>query len=251
MVLKDSFIGNCKTLMIANVSPTFSCCEHTLNTLRYADRVKELKKGNSSTTVSQQFGNLSDMLMLPRKDTSKLFSIQPQQKPHEEETHKRWKLPNNSGVPIQMDNSNSEKIAENLRNISNIMGYQKPQSKLIEPAKTCSEQISEQHEKLIEIILSEEEELICFHKSCVDKGVESIKEEMGLLQNVDQPNSDVNDYVEKIGSLLAYRADEIAVLRGKLRQFADHLQQEKEISARFQQVNDNDNLLEGEIMTDV
>ena len=43
-VLKDSFTGNSKTTMIANVSPANSCCEHTLNTLRYADRVKELKK---------------------------------------------------------------------------------------------------------------------------------------------------------------------------------------------------------------
>lgn len=35
--------------MIANVSPANGCCEHTLNTLRYADRVKELKGpgGNS------------------------------------------------------------------------------------------------------------------------------------------------------------------------------------------------------------
>jgi hypothetical protein len=32
--------------MIANISPANSCCEHSLNTLRYADRVKELKKGN-------------------------------------------------------------------------------------------------------------------------------------------------------------------------------------------------------------
>lgn len=44
-VLKDSFTGNSKTTMIANVSPANSCCENTLNTLRYADRVKELKKG--------------------------------------------------------------------------------------------------------------------------------------------------------------------------------------------------------------
>ncbi|NWH87895.1 KIF24 protein, partial [Aegithalos caudatus] len=44
-VLKDSFIGNSKTCMIANVSPTHIATEHTLNTLRYADRVKELKKG--------------------------------------------------------------------------------------------------------------------------------------------------------------------------------------------------------------
>lgn len=44
LVLKDSFVGNCKTLMIANISPGENSADHTLNTLRYADRVKELKK---------------------------------------------------------------------------------------------------------------------------------------------------------------------------------------------------------------
>lgn len=37
-VLKDSFIGNAKTCMIANISPSHTATEHTLNTLRYADR---------------------------------------------------------------------------------------------------------------------------------------------------------------------------------------------------------------------
>jgi kinesin family member 2/24 len=43
--------------MIANVSPASSCCEHTLNTLRYADRVKELKKdmsGGAKQVVTQE-----------------------------------------------------------------------------------------------------------------------------------------------------------------------------------------------------
>ena len=41
-VLKDSFVGDLtRTCMIACVSPAHSNCEHTLNTLRYADRVKE------------------------------------------------------------------------------------------------------------------------------------------------------------------------------------------------------------------
>lgn len=47
-VLKDSFIGNSRTVMIANVSPNATSCEHTMNTLRYADRVKELRKGGAT-----------------------------------------------------------------------------------------------------------------------------------------------------------------------------------------------------------
>ena len=48
MVLKDSFTGFCKTVMIANVAPGSGSCENTLNTLRYADRVKTLKKNNEN-----------------------------------------------------------------------------------------------------------------------------------------------------------------------------------------------------------
>ncbi|XP_053537246.1 kinesin-like protein KIF2C [Ictalurus punctatus] len=42
-VLRDSFIGeNSRTCMIAMISPGMTSCDYTLNTLRYADRVKEL-----------------------------------------------------------------------------------------------------------------------------------------------------------------------------------------------------------------
>ncbi|KAM9349299.1 kinesin-like protein KIF2C [Symphorus nematophorus] len=47
-VLRDSFIGDrSRTCMIAMVSPGMASCEYTMNTLRYADRVKELN-GNST-----------------------------------------------------------------------------------------------------------------------------------------------------------------------------------------------------------
>lgn len=45
--------------MIGNISPSESCTEDTLNTLRYADRIKELKKGNREKEVG-------DIMMLPR-----------------------------------------------------------------------------------------------------------------------------------------------------------------------------------------
>ena len=51
-VLKESFMGNSKTVMIANISPNNKSCENTLNTLRYANRVKELKSKPVATSDS-------------------------------------------------------------------------------------------------------------------------------------------------------------------------------------------------------
>lgn len=53
-VLRDSFIGEkSRTCMIAMVSPGMASCEYTMNTLRYADRVKELN-ANSKATEAQK-----------------------------------------------------------------------------------------------------------------------------------------------------------------------------------------------------
>lgn len=43
-VLRDSFVGDSRTVMISCISPSSGSCEHTLNTLRYADRYLVLYK---------------------------------------------------------------------------------------------------------------------------------------------------------------------------------------------------------------
>ena len=57
IVLRDSFLGDCKILMIANISPGNNSSDHTLNTLRYADRVKELKKNSYNKSNNTYFQN--------------------------------------------------------------------------------------------------------------------------------------------------------------------------------------------------
>ncbi|KAJ1799022.1 hypothetical protein LPJ59_002113 [Coemansia sp. RSA 2399] len=47
MVLKDSFLGNSRACMVATISPNTSNSDNTLNTLRYADRVKAMKSTSS------------------------------------------------------------------------------------------------------------------------------------------------------------------------------------------------------------
>merc|ERR1719341_2772410 len=61
-VLRDSFIGEkTRTCMIAMIGPSLASCEHTLNTLRYADRVKELGVGTTEgQDVDVDFDQLED-----------------------------------------------------------------------------------------------------------------------------------------------------------------------------------------------
>ncbi|CAD2221155.1 Kinesin motor domain/Microtubule binding, putative [Angomonas deanei] len=79
-VLRDCFVGNCKTVMIGAVSPSNHNCEHTLNTLRYADRVKELKKNPASrlpTRTGEQNELTTDDKTKSRRLTTRLSCTLP------------------------------------------------------------------------------------------------------------------------------------------------------------------------------
>uniref|UniRef100_K7G9N5 Kinesin-like protein n=1 Tax=Pelodiscus sinensis TaxID=13735 RepID=K7G9N5_PELSI len=87
-VLRDSFIGeNSCTCMIATISPGMRSSEHTLNTLRYANRVKELTVdpnvlGQSHPVITQFPYQLDDLKKpwtvqsLPETDEFKVFCVQ-------------------------------------------------------------------------------------------------------------------------------------------------------------------------------
>jgi len=51
-LLKDSLGGNCRTVMIANVSPASISYEDTVNTLKYANRAKDIKTKVEENVVS-------------------------------------------------------------------------------------------------------------------------------------------------------------------------------------------------------
>jgi hypothetical protein len=65
-VLKDSFVGDkTRTCMVACVSPSSTNCEHTLNTLRYADRVKEHQGSSHQQDLIQKQMNIQQDTQLP------------------------------------------------------------------------------------------------------------------------------------------------------------------------------------------
>ena len=54
-LLKDSLGGNCRTVMITNISPAFTAYEDTLNTLKYADRAKQIKTVVKRNVLNVEF----------------------------------------------------------------------------------------------------------------------------------------------------------------------------------------------------
>lgn len=57
-ILKDGLSGNSQTIMIATVSPTDAQYHHTVNTLKYADRAKEIRT-HIQVRVIYTFASLS------------------------------------------------------------------------------------------------------------------------------------------------------------------------------------------------
>ena len=96
MVLKDSFVGFCRTVMIGNVSPSSASSENTLNTLRYADRVKQLRK---PTEGSSKEDKMAKEMMLPRQNKNAIRIMIDNDDDAEDIAMKRDKAQKQYGIP--------------------------------------------------------------------------------------------------------------------------------------------------------
>ena len=185
-VLKDSFVGqNCMTLMIANISPSSGSVEHTLNTLRYAYRVKELR-GPAVRRQLQQAQSAAD-------DAN---------------------LSTSHSVASSSARSSMEPLSEG-----------KPVVDL--------EVLAKDHDKLIGVILAEEEELIATHRKALDVFVQMLNEETAQVNLIDQPGSDVDMYVAYMDENLRQKEEIVSTLRNRLEKFKTHLMEEERMSRLF------------------
>lgn len=208
LVLRDSFMGNCKTMMIGNISPCLSCSEHTLNTLRYADRVKELRKDRSDREVQPKQGDPTDdlarMLMMPRQhsktvkytvDVKKMTQMEGKSKKgttHISQLYQKSGAGGNNYRPQSSNFMGSSKQLTSKQGLStnNLRGYAQerelkgPSIKdYVSKYKNMQiksdedfQKLSNEHENLINNILCEEEAFIASHKSHIDEMVDVIKQ---------------------------------------------------------------------------
>lgn len=64
-MLQDSLSGNCRIVMIANISPGLMCIDETMHTLQYANRAKNIKinvQKNFVQNIILEFLNMMKLL---------------------------------------------------------------------------------------------------------------------------------------------------------------------------------------------
>ncbi|MBA0759091.1 hypothetical protein Gotri_022015 [Gossypium trilobum] len=227
-VLRDSFMGNSRTVMISCISPSSGSCEHTLNTLRYADRVKSLSKGGNPKKDA-----LSSSLNLKESTARPLSSVLPTALTSEDYINDTWPDQNErddfaasedsyepeklmwkkNGKPDQYNFSISE---DKSRKTNGETRWKEPLRSDFKHSKSDDD---------LNALLQEEEDLVNAHREQVEETMNIVKEEMNLLVEADQPGNHIDDYISRLNAILSQKAVGITQLQTRLSRFQKRLKE--------------------------
>lgn len=258
-VLRDSFIGDSRTVMISCISPSSGSCEHTLNTLRYADRVKSLSKGsNSKKDVPLAAAPLRESSPSPLASVVPSFSAAEVMNDITERGKFGWpkqqyakEQPSPSFVDrmpkgredTEFSSANSGYFNEQRSRGTAATGiavvpdtmYQQGKQQARKGRDPASENntrnsvaypirraVPDEDDHLNDL-LQEEEDLVSAHRKQVEDTLDIIKEEMNLLVEADQPGNQLDDYVTRLSGILSEKAAGIVDLQDRLAQFQRRL----------------------------
>ncbi|KAL1292918.1 hypothetical protein HN51_053474 [Arachis hypogaea] len=223
-VLRDSFVGNSRTVMISCISPSSGSCEHTLNTLRYADRVKSLSKGHNSKKDTISSFNLKESITIPVSsfpasayedhvvdaslEDNDVDEFSPPEEYYEEvkpSLKKYGKIEPSYGVTEDKSKKQNNQIK--WKDLPNV-----------EPKTVHSDDD-------LNALLKEEEDLVNAHRKQVEETMNIVREEMNLLVEADQPGNQLDDYVTKLNAILTQKAAGILQLQTRLAHFQKRLKE--------------------------
>lgn len=213
LVLKDSFTRhNSKTVMIANVSPAASSADHTLNTLRYADRIKDRGQGQAKRD--------RDMPTPPPPTQSAGVSPVPPYSAPRAAPKKESPIVHAAGTAV---NSNIKKEK----------GIRRLEQDLDDDLNAdIDEDVDDEFHKTVEDIFEEEEALLNLHMNIIQENAELLTEEGRLLQQIQSDDGDIDAYAARLENILDRKQELITILRGKLLAFKKQLVKEEMISTQ-------------------
>ncbi|CCW61810.1 unnamed protein product [Phytomonas sp. EM1] len=256
-VLRDCFTGNSRTVMIGNISPASGSCEHTLNTLRYADRVKELKKDRSNHSAAEEI--MMGQMPTEHVETVGLSGSFAQRRAQER------KVSSTSGLCAGGDSRSSSQArtpatpppgaakpfffireassSDSLRpqgfitrqGSSGPVGVPARHDTAFKPGSKFSRQGSDMSSTAASPIVNdfrydsadsldaEEDNLILAHRHHIDSMMELLKQEMTQLNAAENPETSMEVYCRNVDRILGNQTKRIEGLRKQIAQYGKHL----------------------------
>ena len=232
MVLKDCFTSaDAKTTMIATVSPGASSADHTINTLRYADRIKEKKMPGKSPVVRPT---------KPKAPAPKISDDDLDAALEEPSDHEL------SDVLGEQEESPSETLSNDLSTALGDKGQapsEAPSNDLdLSDILTEESEKGESHEAVenalretVQSIFEQEEAILSTHMRNIQENAELLTEEGKLLRAVQRDGvteAEMDEYVATLSALLDRKEEMILGLQDKLFAFSESLEKENELSQK-------------------
>uniref|UniRef100_A0A493TE71 Kinesin family member 18A n=1 Tax=Anas platyrhynchos platyrhynchos TaxID=8840 RepID=A0A493TE71_ANAPP len=114
-LLKDSLGGNCRTIMIAAVSPSSMFYDDTYNTLKYANRAKDIKSSLKSNVVSFD-SHISQYVKICNEQKKEIIMLKEKLRAYEE---KKASVLENSNAAVLSNHQQEEikRYQEILKNV--------------------------------------------------------------------------------------------------------------------------------------
>ncbi|KAK0147869.1 Kinesin-like protein KIF2A [Merluccius polli] len=225
-VLRDSFIGeNSRTCMIATISPGMASCENTLNTLRYANRVKEFGISPSDIPFSQSGGGGGRSELSPTYEYGDLAN------------RTKELLMDGEGL---MDRPQGDHHAQ-LEVLEAQWGVgsspQRDDLKLLceQNEEEVSPQLFSFHEAVSQLV-EMEEQVLEDHRAVFGESIRWLEDEKVLLEMTEEVDYDVDTYVTQLEQILDQKIDILTELRDKVKSFRSALSEEEIASKQIPSV---------------
>ncbi|KAG1941963.1 kinesin-like protein KIF2A [Pimephales promelas] len=220
-VLRDSFIGeNSRTCMIATISPGMASCENTLNTLRYANRVKEFGISPSDIPFSQGGGGRSELSPTYEYDD---FATSPS---------RVKELSIDPSAVLEGRSVGQLDVLEAQWGVGS--SPQRDDLKLLceQNEEEVSPQLFTFHEVVSQLV-EMEEQVLEDHRAVFQESIRWLEDEKVLLEMTEEVDYDVESFATQLEQILDQKIDVLTELRDKVKSFRSALQEEEQASKQI------------------
>ena len=268
-VLRDSFVSRSdksRIIMISCINPSYISANHTINTLRYSDRLKEktkqhfggnynnINKGDKIINIPNNISNnnkdikirnpspknvksienknnLSKKNINEKKKTKPEVNKNKDKKIYKEEVNKKPNKKDNNTVSKKNEKNeidNNNKINDDLEGEEEDWNYLKKNIRMREGKVLNDDYIKYHH--LTAQIIEEEDDIINYHMNIIKEDARLLTQEGDLISNIKgvgkEEDFKIDEYIGGLDQIIQQKLKYYNQMKDKVDKYTEHVNQE-------------------------